>query len=498
LLAKGQAQLASASLSDGLNGVSTGLKNYGTLFDFSNPQSLDRVALYRSLRRQGLTDSTGIEDSISAIGETSQTVTDGQLAVVFRGVTGDRLQKIISQTGAKPIGTPQTLNDLLEPSIMMPPGAVAAMGVKPGSGVAGLQSLGNTMTNIGVPMDNVSASKLLGGVQTNVGGYLSGLTSLVPTSVASALSPFLGSGSGPFGNPSMSDMMGSVSGKHTADFSSAANQISGIATSGVGQGLSSAMTALMAAVTSGSGITSALAAFTTATSTFNAQALGNSGLSSALSSIDTSMTNVSSHLSLENSNLAQAGISNLSGLSALNPSGSGQVLSFASKLHSFGVDKLQLGHNDIFNGVATDDLHGDALKAALLEGKNVAAMASAGKSAPSVSDTSAALSSSNADNIDSFISAFKTAKSAYDSADANRLDLKQQLAMALQNHNNNPNMPELEEELKTATAKYQTALTESNSAFSAYQDAKNKMNAAAANAPSSSGAVDKVTAALQS
>jgi hypothetical protein len=263
--------------------------------------------------------------------------------------------------------------------------------------------------------------------------------------------------------------MGSVAGKHTGDFAEAGKQITSIVTSGVGQTLSTTMTALMAAVTSGSGITTALAAFTAATTAFNAQAVGNSGLSTALSSINTSLTNVTDHISLENSNLTQAGISSLSGLSASNPPGAGQILSFASKLHSFGVDKMQLGHNDVFNGVATDDLYGDALKASLLEGKNVAAMASAGKPAPSISDTQAALSAANSSATDSMIATTDAAFSVYKAASAASDTAKKQFVDINTVYQANPNNdPDDGLQPKWKEAK-QAALDSINAKLSAYQ-----------------------------
>jgi len=67
-LAKGQAQLASSSLKSGLDSVSGGIKNFGTLFDFKSPASLNPNGLISSLQKQGLADSTGINDQISAAG----------------------------------------------------------------------------------------------------------------------------------------------------------------------------------------------------------------------------------------------------------------------------------------------------------------------------------------------------------------------------------------------------------------------------------------------
>ena len=409
-LAKGQASAASSALGDSMKSVGTGLKNYGTLMDFSNPQTLGYQGMYANLQKQGLTSSNGIDDAVSAAGsdpKVPSVVPDTVLKGIFTSVTGSDLGKIISQTGAKPSGNPQSLNDLLDPSIMMPAGAVAALGVSPGAGVEGLKSVGNTMTNIGVPMDNMTAASLMGGIQTKVGSYLAGLTSLVPQSVKGALGPMLGAGNSPFGTPQMNDMLGSLSGVHTPQFETINTQFNNISGSSVGQALTTALQNMNTALQSNYGTDVAYTNLQAAVTSFNAQASSNSQLSSALSSISQSTSAINAQISKETSNFSLAGI-NLSS-PPTNPTGSGQILSFASKLHGFGVDKQQLGHNDVFNGAATDDLTGDALKASLLEGKNVAAMQGVGKTPPAVSNTAQALGDANDSNIDSFISDFQKA-----------------------------------------------------------------------------------------
>jgi hypothetical protein len=413
-LAKGQAQMASASLSDGLKEVGSGLKNFGTLFDFSNPQKLGYKGLVENLQKQGLADSVGINDGIDAAGYDPtklSLVPDTVLHDVLTGVTGNDLAKIISQTGVTKAGTYETAADLVDPTKTMSPGAVAALGLKPGSGIIGLKSLGNTMTNIGVPMDAASAANLMDGIQTKVGGYLSGIKDIIPQSVKSGLGPILGTGSSPFGTPSMSDMMGSLAGAHTDDFNAANTQLTSIATSTQGQALTSAMSALQAACLSGVGIAAALSALQSASTSFVSTAVGNPNMASALASINSSMSSVSSHLALETSNLSLAGL-NLSS-PPTSPVGSAQILAFASKLHSFGVDKLQIGHADIFTGAATNDLTGDAIKASLLEGRNVAAMVAVGKTPPTVSNLSRALSAANEARIDSLIQNYNAAYLKY-------------------------------------------------------------------------------------
>lgn len=423
-LAKGQAVMGSAALSDGLKSVGAGLKNFGTLFDFSKPQTLGYKGLVESLQKQGLAESVGINDGISNYGydpANLSAVPDSVLKSVLETVEGEDLAKIISQTGVKKVGTFRTAADLVEPSRIMPAGATAALGLKPGDGLVGLKSVGNTLTNIGVPMDNVTAAKLMEGTQSKVGGYLSGLNSLVPASVVASISPMLGAGSSPFGTPTMTDMMGSLSGAHNKDLNTMNTQYASLSSSSTGQALTVALQNMDTALTQASGgEAAAYSSLQTAVTNFNNQASSNSAMSSALSKISTSISNISSQLSKELSNFSLGGIT-LSSPPAAGI-GSAMILAFASKLHGFGVDKLQLGQNDIFNGAASDSQTGDALKAALLEGKTIAAMAAVGKTPSSVSSQSAAIAAANEANIDTFIDDYSTAYSDYLAARSDMLD----------------------------------------------------------------------------
>lgn len=495
-LLKGQASMASSALTEGLGSVSTGLKNFGTLFDFKNPQKLGYQSLVKNLQDQGLADSVGVNDGISAAGydpKNLSAVPDSVLKDVLSTVQGNDLAKIISQMNVKPVGTFTSAADLVDPSIIMPAGAVAALGLKPGAGLAGLKSLGNTFTNIGVPMDSAKAADLLGSVQTKVGGYLAGLTELVPADIKSSLSPMLGTGSSPFGTPSMSDMMGSLAGKHTDAFKAAGEKVSSIASSTQGQALSKAMTNLKTAVESGTGLPAALAAFTSASASFASLAVSNADLSKTLSGITDSMTQVTSHMSMETSNLSLAGLSLSS--PPTSPTGSAQILAFASKLHGFGVDKLQLGHSDIFNGAATNSLTGDAIKAALGEGKNVAAMSSAGKTPPSVSNTTKALAEANAANIDSFIDAYHSAKSKYAEARKTTLEAKAAVQSAKKALDQTPDDGGARAEYDAAKAKFDAAVGEFTTVADNVNSARTKMIDAATSAGGE--AMSKATDAIQ-
>jgi hypothetical protein len=497
-LAKGSAALAGSSIKDGLDQVAGGLKNFGTLFDFKNPQSLGAAGLIKSLQQAGLADSLSINDAISARGFDPKNLTavpDSVIKDVLGTVSGGDLQKIISQTGVKPIRELNTAAELLDIQNLLPAGALAGLGLKlPGGlGGGGLAALGNTFTNLGVPMDAASAASLMNAAQTKVGSYLSGLTELVPASVKTALGPMLGTGAGLFGNPTMNDMMGSLAGTHTDALAGIGKAMGSIATSPIGQGLNSAMAALQAAVAAGTGIESALSAVQSATTAFNSQALGNADLKSALAGITGKATDISSHISMENSNLALGGL-NLNSIPA-SAGGMTQIMGFASKLHSFGVDKQMLGHNAIFEGAASEGLTGDAIKAALAEGKNIAKSQALGMPTPTVANEKAAMASAATDQFDSFVEAYTSAKSAevqkwsdLQAAKQNGVKLRDQAAAE-------PDNAGLQQQLADARAAQTAGILEWNKLSDAARATRNKMLDAAN--LSGGTALDKANAAIQ-
>jgi hypothetical protein len=494
-LAKGAASLAGSSIKDGLGQVASGLKNFGNLFDFKNPQSLGAAGLIKSLQQAGLADSLSINDAITARGFDPKNlagVPDSVIQDVLGTVTGSDLQKIISQTGVKPIKELNSAADLLDVNNLLPAGAIAGLGLKMSGG--GLAALGNTFTNLGVPMDAASAANLMNAAQTKVGPYLSGLTELIPASVKSALGPMLGAGSGLFGNPTMNDMMGSLAGTHTDALASVGKAMDSITTSPIGQSLNSAMTALQTAIASGTGIDTALTALQNATSAFNVQALGNADLKSTLSGAASKITDVSSHISLENSNLALGGL-NLDSIPA-SAGGMTQIMGFASKLHSFGVDKQMLGHTAIFEGAASEGLTGDAIKASLDEGKNIAKAQALGMPTPTVANEKAVMATAANDQFDGFVDAFKSAKTAEVSAwkqlqenKKNGEALKARLAAE-------PDSEGLKQQLADARAAQVAAIGEWNKLSDAARAAREKM--LSASYVGGAKAMDKATAAMQS
>jgi hypothetical protein len=385
----GAAQLKSDTLNVGLSNAGAGLQSFGTLFDFTD-LPLNAMNMLKSLQSNGLAGSTGINDLIKTAGfDPKGTVPDGTLQQVFGSITGSDLQKIIDQTGAQITGPVNSLSDLLNPANIMPPEALAALGI--GDGAGGLDTLTNTFMNLGIQADNFQAGAYLASMKTVPTPNLDQLTQPIPDFIATDLKPMLGSGGGLFGNPTMMDMIGTLGGAvHTDSFKAINSTLENIMNSTEGTALNAAAQTLISSPT-----TPNLTAFQTAVNNFNASA----NLSTSLSTANTAFAASKAQLQKEQQNLSLIGVSLFSSNGAPAPqSNSGGVVSIfnlGSKLHDFGVDKQQLGHNELFNAIATDDLTGDAIKASLLEGRNLAKSYAIGKSTPTVANEQAQIAASS-------------------------------------------------------------------------------------------------------
>jgi hypothetical protein len=434
LLAEGTAAYTSAILKDSLEGISIGLTNYGNLQNFGNPQTLGYQSLLQSLQGAGLAQSLNINSALITAGydpTKPYAIPDSVLYNIYSSITADSLQKIITQLSANPVNEPNTLNDLLDPSFMMPKTALIALGLKPGCGISGLKVIGNALTNIGIHNSSNSALiTLINSIQTKTGGYLNEQTVLVPSSVSASLrGTYLGTGNSLFGTPLMIDMFGSLAGVHIPQFNNITIQLVTLSSNTIGQSLITALQNMNTALTTNSGTAGAYSILQTAISNFNAQLNTNNQYSAALASANSSVSMISTQLAKEINNFSLAGITLGSAPSAI--SNNSQIMNFASLLHDFGVDKQQLGHNDVLSGAVTNDLNGDAISSALLEGKNINIITYSGRNNSGVSDTRTAQTTANDNNIVSFIQNFNNAKMSEQSARTALLSATASTAVAL-------------------------------------------------------------------
>jgi hypothetical protein len=416
---------ASSFVGDGLKSVGNSLQNFGTLFDFKNLGKLaSSRSMVASLQEKGLADRYGINDAIATQGydpKDLNSIPESVLTASLATVEGDDLKKIQEATGVKLVQTVQNLSQMLQVEKFLPPQALAAMGIA-NAGVAGLGQLGNTLTNLGVQADNFKMGDFIAGVETKSLQYLESLTQLIPTSVTSALSPFLGQGGGPFGNPTMSDMIGSVAGiVHTDAFKNINASVVAVQNSSYGQDVFTKTTALNAAIAASADpstdpdVASAQADLDTAIAALNSQALVNASLKSAYDIGNQATAGALNKLNTEVSNLSLAG-KTLS-TSVVNLGNSVMpFLSFGSSLASMGVDTLQVGYNKLLAGATTASLAGDAIQASLMEGRNIARSSKVGKPVSSQADTAQALEDAYTSQLPALQAAVASAQVSVDQA----------------------------------------------------------------------------------
>jgi len=500
LLAKGKAALQSSGLTDGLQSVGKGLQNFGTLFDFSSPASLGPKNLVANLQKQGLADRNGINDLIFEAGYDPtklDAVPDSVLTSVLGTVKGSDLDKILKQTGANPYQTVVNAGQLLQASNLLPPQATAVLGIA-AKGPAALKAMGSTLSNLGASIDNFKMSDLVSGIENKALQYLGQIKSLIPLDVKTALAPILGSGSGLFGNPQMKDMIGSVAGVgHTNNLTSAGKGVTSLQNSAAGKslqtatdGYANAVKAFIdanpgadpSAVLADPAVAAALGSLTTATNAFQSAVSGNLDLTKLVSNIGTSVTASVTALAKEVDNLAKAGLELVDNVGAAIEQafnkGYQTILAFGSKLHKMGQDIQNLGFNDFLPNMATLNVAGDAIKASLVEGRNVARSVAIGQSTPIVADEKKEISAAQAGNLEAD-------KTAYQNAKANWEKAADEFMTARQNRNSGPGLFGGDNS-QANTARYVAASKALSDSITARDEARTKMQQTARDAGVSS------------
>jgi hypothetical protein len=383
-----------------MSALGSAMPGLGSMFDPTQLNKLgDPGATILNLQKQGLGDVGGINDKLSAAGidptdaKAIANADPAQLKQIMSTVQGSDLQKIVSQTGLKipSTGSVTDLSHVLDVSRILPASALAAI---PGGAAGGFAALSNTFTNMGGQFKSFGdLNNMMGSMQTPSLPNLDGLTQLVPPSVASAFKPLLGSGSGPLGNPRVNDMIGTVTGEtHTAALGTMNSALTNVTSSAPGSALMSSITALQGAVSAYTGdptliasdptVAAAVAAVQSSASSFNSYAASNDQLKMLVAGANEAAGQTSNQLKMENSNLSLAGVD----ITAAAPKGITGVLGMAKGLHSMGIDEQQLGFGDMFAKLTTNDIGGDAIHSALLEGKNLARQAKGSVSIPTMAN----------------------------------------------------------------------------------------------------------------
>lgn len=344
--------------------------SFGKAFDSTNLKTMfEPSGFIANLTKQGLGDIGGLNDKLQEAGIDPDNIAAANPLVVkqvLATIGGSDLAKIIKQTG---MTLPATANvtsvaDLLDAKKILPADVLSKL---PGGDLAGL---GNSLISMGGNFKSpADISKMLGGISTPDLPFMDALSSPLPDDIKAAFAPMLGAGAGPFGNPTVNDIIGTAAGHgHTDAFTGILAAQTKLLASPQGQALKAAADSLAADPTDPTKLSTFIAAQTAVTSS------GNADLAKLVADSTASLATTQTQLATEISNLSVAGITPTA---ATTPAAT-QLLGMASKLHDMGVDKQQLGFNSMLTGMAGSNLYGDAIKATLAEGKNIAKSAAAG------------------------------------------------------------------------------------------------------------------------
>ena len=282
--------------------------------------------------------------------------------------------------------TIKNLGDLVDSNKMLPPGLRA---MAPNGDMRALNGpIGNMGGNY---RDAATLGKFLG--QTEIPSYpqLDAQKTPLTTAQIEALAPTIGYGAisapsidgiappslgtGPIGNPTLTDIMGSASGKGFTDNYKKVNAAhDSIMNSQVGQDLYNKLKEIY-----DTGKTPPYLVYSNTVSelddiitAFNQAVKDDPQIKAAQAAMAASIFQGIRETSLQ----SKAGMDILSPPTIASPNG---VLGMAANLPKYGVDKQQMGFRDTFTGIADkNSIYGEALLVSLLEGRNQSRMSSVG------------------------------------------------------------------------------------------------------------------------
>lgn len=348
-----------AELVGGLNNSAaremlTQLGEFGTMFDITELSRInDPKVLCQNLINQGfylvneLLTKGGISVSNLAIAD------EKQLLAVMKTISGVELNAIVSVTGFKPYGSIGNLADVLNPDRLFSPRALTAAG-------GSLEALANKLVNIGGKFKSFKdLSNTYLNVKNTATPQLNGIQRLGNNSLFANASVKLSTGSGVFGNPTMFDYIGVITGEGYAD--DMANLIAAqtqVISSIEGTALKNA---LELRPVNTELISQAVTALVTSS---------NSRLQSLLNQGEINFNRVFNRLLAERKNSKSNGIDYSESIGSPD-----NITSFVQSLHDAWNDTRKIRYGDFIQQIITNDVYGEAVRSGLDEGFNLALLA---------------------------------------------------------------------------------------------------------------------------
>jgi hypothetical protein len=349
--------------------LSRGIRRFGTAYDVTKLNKLgDPATFIQNLIDHGFAENG--QNGVYLIGgnmlpQTWQTDDADTLVIFLSKIAGTTLTKIIEQTNITPNSPITNLSQLLDLSKIFDSTELA---VVPGGNFAGLA---NEFINLGGRFKSFTeVADLLNDIEVPTLAYLDAYTDIISDSDYANLSASLGTGTGTMGNPTITDVMGSIAGvAHSTALTTINSCLTTALSSTAGTELNTNLSNVVAQCATGTGsqIDNAFAALWTAANTFNST----TALRSMATTGNSAITAMQSQVTTELHNLALAGIS----LDNTTSAGVNGILSMVNNLHDYGVDAQGLNYVTLFEGCRQNNVGGDAVHAALVEGRNLAVQA---------------------------------------------------------------------------------------------------------------------------
>ena len=335
--------------------------NFGTMYDIRNLSRLsDPRTLCQNLLTQGF---YFISQALVDAGVTVSNLANEDVRLVNQALStikGADLKNIISVTKFKPYKQIENLLEVLDIQKVLSPAAATAAG-------GSFSDLSRKLTNIGGSFSSFADVKLMySSIQTANVSALSSLTSSENYQLFVGASDTLGKGSGIFGNPIVSDIIGSAGGIGYIDnINQLTDILSDILATDPGKALKDAILSSITTPnnsTVAQNITSAIAGLYSSSSVNDLVSQGN-----------TKFNTLFETLLNERKNVEAARLDLTSASDSLY-----SITSFVSDLHNLHQDQENIKYADMIKSITTDDVFGQAIFAAIVEGNNIAQLNSRG------------------------------------------------------------------------------------------------------------------------
>jgi hypothetical protein len=337
------------------------IPKFGTMFSIKDLATMTNPgSVAANLIDQGLGTVGNFAAMLEEEGLDMDNLVDANPTVVLDVMTrimGSDLNEIIDTTGfvPPPNATINTLADIFKIDNLLTPAAKSALGDNPT-----VDDMSRKFSNIGGRFKDIAAmGQLYNSLELTSFPRLKELGTLVPSDMELDLSSTLGKGTGELGNPTMSDLMGSVAGVGYTD------QI---------KQLAAAQTDLLENSPEVQSLAQYLSTHPTNPDPATLERLiyninSKPELLETLNKSKAASIDITERLATEKSNIDVASI-NIASTSSTQG-----LVSMAGNLHGYGVDPMSLGMGSVLEGSAKDNVYGDAMKASLVEGRNLGRLA---------------------------------------------------------------------------------------------------------------------------